>query len=107
MSKARRSALLNWSVNMTAAQMRAWLKTSESRTVGFFRAGERESVGRQSGRKILRMLDGGPIDEAHVQKVNGYIARHLAQRPSGDVRYTRWRYSLMNWGYDPLELGHL
>jgi hypothetical protein len=31
------------------------------------------------------------------------VHRHLAQRPSGDVRETRWRYSLMNWGHDPLE----
>ncbi|MER5294490.1 DNA-binding protein, partial [Streptomyces pharetrae] len=26
-----------------------------------------------------------------------------AQRPSGDVRDTRWRHSLMNWGHDPLD----
>ncbi len=23
-------------------------------------------------------------------------------RPDGDVTGTRWRYSLMNWGHDPL-----
>jgi hypothetical protein len=28
---------------------------------------------------------------------------HLAQRPEGDVEDTRWRYSLMNWGHDPLK----
>jgi hypothetical protein len=27
--------------------------------------------------------------------------RHLAQRPSGDVSESAWRYSLMNWGHDP------
>ena len=32
----------------------------------------------------------------------GYCRRHLAQRPWGDVTETRWRYSLMNWGHDPL-----
>jgi hypothetical protein len=26
-----------------------------------------------------------------------------AQRPEGDVKETRWRFSLMNWGYDPLK----
>jgi hypothetical protein len=38
-----------------------------------------------------------------MQKVAGYVARHLKQRPKGDVSETRWRYSLMNWGHDPLK----
>jgi hypothetical protein len=42
-------------------------------------------------------------DEAHMRKVVGYVHRHLAQRPDGDVEHTRWRYSLMNWGHDPLK----
>ena len=42
-------------------------------------------------------------DEAHMRKVVGYVHRHLAQRPSGDVRDTAWRHSLMNWGHDPLK----
>ncbi len=29
----------------------------------------------------------------------------LAQRPSGDVRDSTWRHSLMNWGHDPLRCG--
>jgi hypothetical protein len=37
-----------------------------------------------------------------MRKVVGYVRRHLAQRPPGDVRDTRWRHSLMNWGHDPL-----
>ena len=43
-----------------------------------------------------------------MRKVVGYVHRHLAQRPGGDVRHTRWRWSLMNWGHDPLapELRH-
>lgn len=40
-------------------------------------------------------------DHEHMAKVVGYVHRHLAQRPSGDVTDTRWRYSLMNWGHDP------
>ena len=27
--------------------------------------------------------------------------RHWAQRPSGDVSESAWRYSLMNLGHDP------
>ena len=42
-------------------------------------------------------------DYDHMRTVIGYVHRHLAQRPSGDVRETRWRYSLMNWGHDPLK----
>ncbi len=33
----------------------------------------------------------------------GYVHRHQAQKPSGDVEGGRWRYSLMNWGHDPLK----
>jgi hypothetical protein len=38
-----------------------------------------------------------------MRKVVGYVHRHLVQRPKGDVPGTRWRYSLMNWGHDPLK----
>jgi Protein of unknown function (DUF3140) len=39
-----------------------------------------------------------------MRKVNGYIARHLAQQPSQEeVETSAWRYSLMNWGHDPLK----
>jgi len=35
--------------------------------------------------------------------VHGYVARHSEQRPDGDVTDTKWRWSLMNWGNDPLK----
>ncbi|HET9564264.1 MAG TPA: DUF3140 domain-containing protein [Mycobacterium sp.] len=40
-------------------------------------------------------------DAAHMRKVVGYVHRHLAQKPSGAVSDSPWRYSLMNWGHDP------
>lgn len=92
-------------VNMTVADLRAWLKTSASRAVGFRRGNARESVGHASGRRIIQLLQSGAQTESdlrHMRKVVGYIARHLKQRPPGDVTQTRWRYSLMNWGHDPL-----
>lgn len=94
--------------NLSQAELRAWLDTPESRKVGFVRKGERESVGRQSGRRILeirdtRVADLSDADYAHMKKVIGYCRRHLAQRPWGDVTETRWRWSLMNWGHDPLK----
>ena len=38
-----------------------------------------------------------------MKKVVGDVHRHSAQRPDGDVTETKWRYSLMNWGNDPLK----
>ena len=48
--------------------------------------------------------DLGDDDYAHMRKVNGYVKRHLAQRPKKEpIEGSRWRYSLMNWGHDPLK----
>jgi hypothetical protein len=93
-------------VNMTATELERWLATDESKSVGQSDGGE--SVGHESGRHIVRLLrkkkgDLTEGDQAHMRKVVGYVHRHLAQRPDGDVEHTRWRYSLMNWGHDPLK----
>jgi len=90
-------------VNMTASRLEDWLATDESKSVG---QGSGESTGHASGRRIVALLrtrraDLGEDDVEHMRKVVGYVHRHLAQRPSGDVTDTRWRYSLMNWGHDP------
>lgn len=94
-------------VNLEPAELEAWLETPQSRKVGMVRRGETESVGRQSARSILAIqakpvADLTDADYAHMKKVIGYCRRHLAQRPWGDVTDTRWRWSLMNWGHDPL-----
>lgn len=93
-------------VNMTAAELERWLATDESKAAGQHRGGG-ESVGHSSGRRIVGLLRRKPAelterDHAHMRKVIGYVHRHLAQRPGGDVTDTRWRHSLMNWGHDPL-----
>jgi hypothetical protein len=95
-------------VNMTASELEKWLTTDESQQVGQKSSDGAESVGHDSGRKIIKILharkgDLTDADEAHMRKVVGYVHRHLAQRPDGDVRDSRWRYSLMNWGHDPLK----
>jgi hypothetical protein len=97
-------------VNMTAPELRGWLETEESKAVGMIRRGETESVGRQSARRIVVLLrtpaaDLTESDYIHMRKVVGYVKRHGAQRPAGDLSKTRWRYSLMNWGHDPLRQG--
>ena len=95
-------------VNLTDRELEAWLRTDESTAVGFRRGGG-ESVGHASGRRIVSLLrkprhrDLTIDDYRHMRKVVGYVHRHLAQRPRGDVSDTRWRYSLQNWGHDPLK----
>jgi len=94
-------------VNMTAEELEDWLSTDASRAVGDKRGGG-ESIGHASGRRIVDLLWTEPEaytagDLAHMRRVHGYVARHTAQRPPGDVTDTRWRHSLMNWGHDPLK----
>jgi hypothetical protein len=95
-------------VNMTAAELRAWLRSDESRRVGWKGpdGARSESVGHASGRTIVEILGkqaGDLTDEdyAHMRKVVGYVRRHRAQEPN-NIATSRWRYSLMNWGHDPL-----
>ncbi|MET7827064.1 DUF3140 domain-containing protein [Streptomyces sp. NPDC005386] len=91
-------------VNMTPAQLEDWLATDESKSVG--QSDGTESVGHASGRRIIKLLNTNKTDLTdsdldHMRKVVGYVKRHSAQRPDGDVTDTPWRYSLMNWGHDP------
>jgi hypothetical protein len=93
-------------VNMQPRELEDWLKTDESNSVGDADRGE--STGHRSGRRIVEMKrtsksDLSDADYQHMNKVVGYIKRHLAQRPAGDVEASDWRYSLMNWGHDPLK----
>ena len=91
--------------NMQPKELEEWLETEESRSVGDSDSGE--STGHRSGRRIVEIKRTNKdeltdADYEHMQKVVGYIRRHKAQRPDGDVEDTDWRYSLMNWGHDPL-----
>jgi hypothetical protein len=99
-------AAFHEAVNMTAGELEKWLGSEESRSAGQSDGGE--SVGHASGRRIVELLRTkksqlGDDDIAHMRKVVGYVRRHVAQRPGGDVSDTRWRHSLMNWGHDPLK----
>ncbi|KAK0739590.1 hypothetical protein B0T21DRAFT_346888 [Apiosordaria backusii] len=109
----------NQLVNMTAPELEDWLKTSASTSSGWKKAkdddGESggESVGHESGRRILEILRRNPdrdpegYDEGdipHMRKVVGYCKRHLAQeegvkRDTGSRSYR----SLKNWGHDALK----
>ena len=97
-------------VNMTPAALEKWLDTDDSKRVGWKGEdgqGTGESVGHQSGRRIVAIkrahkADLSDDDYAHMRKVVGYVHRHLAQGgPAHDKEHSDWRYSLMNWGHDP------
>ena len=94
-------------VNMTPKELEEWLQTEESKSVGQSGGGG-ESKGQESGRRIVEIKrkkksDYTEGDVEHMKKVNGYLKRHLGQGPKNDVEDSKWRYSLMNWGHDPLK----
>lgn len=94
-------------VNLSPGELEDWLETEESKEVGQD-SGDGESIGRKSAKKIIKIKrkkkeDLTEADYEHMQKVSGYISRHKAQKPDSGIEDSAWRYSLMNWGYDPLK----
>ncbi len=95
-------------VNLSRKELEEWLETEESKEVGQ-KDGGGESKGHESGRKIVEMLgkdnsDYTEEDIDHMRRVVSYVHRHQAQKPeTDDVEDSNWRYSLMNWGHDPLK----
>ncbi len=91
-------------VNMTPKELEDWLDTEESKSVGDSDSGE--STGHKSGKRIVDIKNTKKDDltddqYSHMNKVVGYVHRHLSQKPDGDIEESNWRYSLMNWGHDP------
>ena len=109
-SKTREEIWKEWRdlVNMAPSELREWLETDEANTVGAD-SGDGEFKGHKSGRRIVKIKEKNKAeltdsDYEHMAKVIGYIKRHTAQDgPDEDKRNSRWRYSLMNWGHDPLK----
>ncbi len=99
-------------VNMAPAELEKFLDSGDSKRVGWKGddgKGSGESVGHESGRRIVaikrkKKAELTDDDYAHMKKVVGYVHRHLAQGgPAKDKEQSDWRYSLMNWGHDPLK----
>ncbi|MEW9918270.1 DUF3140 domain-containing protein [Marimonas sp. MJW-29] len=94
-------------VNMAPQELEDWLQSEESKSVGDSDSGE--STGHKSGRRIVKIKRTNKDDLNddqwdHMATVVGYIKRHLSQGgPDEDVGHSNWRYSLMNWGLDPLK----
>lgn len=93
---------------MSVKELETWLKTEESQSVGMKEHEDDESTGHQSGRRAVEVLhkkksDHTEDDYNHMRRVISYVHRHLAQKPSGNIEHSRWRYSLKNWGHDPIK----
>ncbi|EKJ68577.1 hypothetical protein FPSE_11247 [Fusarium pseudograminearum CS3096] len=107
-------------VNMTASELEKWLKSDDSNSAGWPKEDENgESVGHDSGRKIVEILKENPKKEPskytdeqiqHMRKVVSYCNRHLAQETKSnndkspeEVKKTKSYASLKNWGHDFLK----
>ncbi|MDG6078908.1 DUF3140 domain-containing protein [Erythrobacter litoralis] len=93
-------------VNMQPKELDEWLDTEDSKSVGDSDSGE--STGHEMGRHIVDIKNTKKDDLTDTQyeqmeKVVGYVHRHLSQKPDGDIEHSDWRYSLMNWGHDPMK----
>ena len=97
----------NDAVNMSRKELEDWLQTEESQSVGQSDGGG-ESKGHKPGSRIVKILGKNKSDYTdndidHMRRVVSYIHRHQAQKPNSDVENSSWRYSLLNWGHDPLK----
>ena len=80
-------------VNMDSDELKEWLETDESKSVGQSDNGG-ESKGHESGRRIVEILekddeDIGQDDVDHMRRVVSYVHRHQAQKPEEDVEDSR------------------
>lgn len=75
-------------VNMSASELEKWLKSSDSTSSGWTNGDSGETVGHNSGTKIVDILKRNPDkkkdkyteeDIKHMRKVVSYNKRHLAQ----------------------------
>ncbi|KAJ5981781.1 hypothetical protein N7499_009164 [Penicillium canescens] len=99
-------------VNMTADELQDWLQGEPSQSAGWT-GGFGETVGHESGRRIVEILEHNPTKEPsgyrnqdidHMRRVVSYCNRHLAQeeRAKQDTESRSYR-SLKNWGHDALK----
>ncbi|PMD61835.1 uncharacterized protein K444DRAFT_380290 [Hyaloscypha bicolor E] len=101
----------NTLVNMSASDLETWLKSDDSTSSGWSKDdGSGESIGHESGRKIIEILKKNPgrdpegydeEDVAHMRRVVAYCKRHLAQEETAKKDTSSKSYrSLKNWGHD-------
>ncbi|KAJ5572386.1 hypothetical protein N7535_006046 [Penicillium sp. DV-2018c] len=102
----------NGLVNMTSTELRDWLRQEQSQSSGW-KGESGETIGHESGRKIVQILERNPTDNPaeysdqdidHMRRVVSYCKRHLAQeeRVKHNTDSKSYR-SLKNWGHDSLK----
>lgn len=101
-------------VNMSAKEQEHWLSQPES-SVGRPVQDQSKSAKHEGEtdekrdarhlieirRKLRDELD--DADYEYLRRVSKAIDGALTARPPGDIRESDWRYSLMNYGHDPLK----
>ncbi|KAF7555950.1 hypothetical protein G7Z17_g1784 [Cylindrodendrum hubeiense] len=99
-------AEFNELVNMTAADLDSWLKSGDSKSAGWPKenaGGNGQTVGHDSGRKIVKILNANPDKVAdkytddqitHMRKVVAYWSQ---------ISDSKEKASLKNWGHDFLK----
>ncbi|MCJ1361242.1 hypothetical protein MMC16_000340 [Acarospora aff. strigata] len=96
---------------MSGEELEEWLQGEQSQGSGWSKSdGSGETVGHESGRKIIEILRKNPSkdpeeydeeDIAHMRKVVAYCKRHLAQEETAKRNTDSKSYkSLKNWGHD-------
>ena len=95
-------------VNLKPDQLERWLSLPDSKKLGFKDEVKEGTVGHESGRRILKILSKRrdkytDDDLRHMKTDVGFVHRHRKEKPPGDVFASNWRYSLMNWGHDPMK----
>ena len=95
-------------VNLKPDQLERWLSMPDSKKLGFKDEVKAGTRGHESGKRILKILSKRrdkytEDDLRHMETVVGFVRQHRRQKPPGDVFASNWRYSLMNWGHDPMK----
>ena len=95
-------------VNLKRDQLERWLSMPDSKKLGFKDEVKAGTRGHESGKRILKILSKRrdkytEDDLRHMQTVVGFVRQHRREKPPGDVFASNWRYSLMNWGHDPMK----
>lgn len=96
-------------INMGAGELGKWLDTKEAKAVDLEPL-ESDIPSRKAGERTIKILRKKPFELTksnydHIERAIAFLSKKLAERPEGNIADTLWRYSLMNWGHDPLKTG--
>ncbi|MDM7922281.1 MAG: DUF3140 domain-containing protein [Pyrinomonadaceae bacterium] len=95
-------------VNIPAGELERRLATADSKKLGRRDVAQAGIEGQESGRRILKILAKRrnaytEDDLRHMQAVVSYVRLRRKEKPPGDIFASNWRFSLMNWGHDPMK----